>query len=312
MLCEDLDPVRAWLDQTGTAVLGLNAFPLDAFHAEVVKHDVYRPHWADPARLNYTLAAAEALASLLPSGGEAGLTTVPIGWPDDHIDQAQAAAHLRDACLQIDALSASTGKTIHLAIEPEPGCVIGTAEDLARFVSTHQLHDLARNGLLRACLDACHLAVMHESPREAVSTLAAMDISVGRLQLSSAPQAETAADFAELDEPRWLHQTSLVAGGNFEFWTDLPEALAQPHRPGVWRTHLHVPIHLQHVGPLRTTQSMITDLLRACVDLSSRPALEVETYAWSVLPADTRADTLGDDIAAELRWAEGQLKEVGW
>jgi hypothetical protein len=40
--------------------------------------------------------------------------------------------------------------------------------------------------------------------------------------------------------------------------------------------------------------------------------LEVETYAWSALPADARAPSLGEDIAAELAWANHAIKEAGW
>ena len=312
MLQEDLGPLRQWLVNTETSVLGLNAFPIDAFHAPIVKCDVYRPHWADSSRLTYTLAAGQALASLLPDGGSAGLSTVPIGWPDDDIDSNVAASNIRAACTQLADLSKQTGKDIHLAIEPEPGCVVSTAADLARFVESYKLGDLARDGLLRACLDACHLAVMHESAGDAVSALASADITIGRLQLSSAPEADSAADLAELAEPRWLHQTTLMRDGTCEFFSDIPEAIDDDAPNGLWRTHLHVPIHLTHLGDLRTTQSVICDLLAATVDLPCRPMLEVETYAWSALPADARAPSLGEDIAAELAWANHAIKEAGW
>ena len=73
-----------------------------------------------------------------------------------------------------------------------------------------------------------------------------------------------------------------------------------------------MPIHLTHLGDLRTTQSVICDLLAATVGLPCRPMLEVETYAWSALPADARAPSLGEDIAAELAWANHAIKEAGW
>lgn len=312
MLQEDLDPLRQWIANTETTVLGLNAFPIDAFHAPIVKCDVYQPHWADSSRLSYTLAAAQALASLLPDGGSAGLSTVPIGWPDDDIDSKMAASNIRAACIQLAELSKQTGKDIHLAIEPEPGCVVSTAADLARFVESYALVDLARDGLLRACLDACHLAVMHEPAGDAVSALAATDITIGRLQLSSAPEADSAVDFAELAEPRWLHQTTIMRDGSCEFFRDIPEAIGNAAPGGLCRTHLHVPIHLTHLGNLRTTQSVICDLLAATVHLRSRPMLEVETYAWSALPTNARAPSLGEDIAAELIWANHAIKEAGW
>jgi sugar phosphate isomerase/epimerase len=249
---------------------------------------------------------------MLPDGGSAGLSTVPIGWPDDDIDFKIAAANIRTACTQLADLSKQTGKNIHLAIEPEPGCVISTAADLARFVESHTLGDLARDGLLRACLDACHLAVMHEPASDAVSALAAADITIGRLQLSSALEADSAVDLADLAEPRWLHQTTIMRDGSCEFFRDIPEAIVNADPGGLCRTHLHVPIHLTHLGDLRTTQSVICDLLAATADLPCRPTLEVETYAWSALPMNARAPSLGEDIAAELVWANHAIKEAGW
>ena len=59
----------------------LNGFPYKAFHAPVVKRDVYWPHWAQDERRAYTLGLAELLAVLLPAGIEEGsISTLPLGW----------------------------------------------------------------------------------------------------------------------------------------------------------------------------------------------------------------------------------------
>ncbi len=307
MLQEDLAPLRTLLQHTATPVLGLNAFPCDAFHAAVVKQDVYRPPWGDPARTNYTIAAAEALCSLVPAGSRVGLTTVPIGWGQDEIDHRAAAAELAHACDAISQFSASGGVELHLAIEPEPGCVIGTARELAAFIEGSSLARWAEAGALRACLDACHLAVMHESPQSAVKTLTDAGIRVGRIQLSSCPQAESAADFHPLAEPRWLHQTSCLADEKLVLFTDINDA-EECH--GVWRCHLHVPVHRERIGRLQTTQPYIRSLLQATAGLPDPPAAEIETYAWSVLAPELRASTLAEDIAGELRWASAVSASV--
>ena len=48
---EDRAVLRAALERNGLEVRTLNAFPYAAFHAEVVKLDVYRPDWTTPERL---------------------------------------------------------------------------------------------------------------------------------------------------------------------------------------------------------------------------------------------------------------------
>jgi len=58
--------LRTELKARGLEVVTLNGFPYRAFHAPVVKRDVYRPSWAQPARREYTLGLARLLARLLP------------------------------------------------------------------------------------------------------------------------------------------------------------------------------------------------------------------------------------------------------
>ena len=71
----------------------LNGFPYRAFHAPVVKRDVYWPHWAQDERREYTLGLAELLAVLLPADIEEGsISTLPLGWREGWDDAAQAAA----------------------------------------------------------------------------------------------------------------------------------------------------------------------------------------------------------------------------
>ena len=85
--------LRALLERRELTCIGLNGFPAMAFREAVVKTGVYRPAWDDPDRLDYTLLCARALLELLPEGGDAGITTLPIGWSGDGID-AQAAANM--------------------------------------------------------------------------------------------------------------------------------------------------------------------------------------------------------------------------
>ena len=59
---------RDWLAENGLIPFTLNGFPYGDFHQEIVKHDVYRPTWAEVERLDYTVRLAEILNMLLPEG----------------------------------------------------------------------------------------------------------------------------------------------------------------------------------------------------------------------------------------------------
>ena len=57
--------VEAFLREADVELWTLNVFPYRGFHDPVVKEAVYRPDWADPARLRYTVDAVRAAASLV-------------------------------------------------------------------------------------------------------------------------------------------------------------------------------------------------------------------------------------------------------
>jgi hypothetical protein len=220
-------------------------------------------------------------------------------------------------CSDFDQLQERFGFDFHLDIEPEPGCILDTAQSLADFVRTHDLLDLAASGRLRACLDTCHLAVMHESPSDALDALASSHIAVGRVQVSSAIEADmTHGDDVRKSleafvEPRWMHQTTCVHADGREDWPDLPDALAKG-TIGLWRTHIHVPVYLESIGPLSTTQSTIVELFRALHARDLHPPLEVETYAYTALPASGQLVDLPTSIVREMMWTRDAAVAEGW
>ena len=66
--------------------------------------------------------------------------------------------------------------------------------------------------------------------------------------------------------------------------------------------HFHVPLFLERFGLLDTTQGEIMECL-AALKADEHPHLEVETYAWGVLPEHLRSGALADGIAKEIQWA---------
>jgi sugar phosphate isomerase/epimerase len=302
------------LDRLGLEVVTLNGFPYKAFHAPVVKRDVYWPHWAQDERRSYTLGLAELLAVLLPAGIEEGsISTLPLGWREGWDDAAQAAAlaALADLASELEALHARTGKRIRIALEPEPGC---TVETIAQ--ACDALAGLAPNWI-GVCLDACHLAVQFESADDAVARLRESGVPIVKTQVSSAlrvPDPSSAAGrelLARFDEPRFLHQVRECVNSHVEGVDDLPEALdgALPGRRE-WRVHFHVPVNTAE----HTTQSELGETLAA---LAGGPApltrhYEVETYTWSVMrdaPSDDEGLVAG--LAGELEWTRDRLVALG-
>lgn len=307
--------LRDFLGARGLAARTFNGFPFGNFHAPRVKHAVYRPTWADSDRLRYTLDLAEILAQLLPEGQTGSISTLPLGWAP--ADEAACGANLRLLARELDRLHQRSGRLIRVALEPEPGCAFDTAPGAARFFGA-QLDDGPSRQYLGLCHDICHSAVMFEPQAAALQTYRHAGIHLVKIQLSSAVEAdfstrcpearaEMRAQLAAFAEDRYLHQTVVRdAAGRARFFEDLPQALAAAGDPdidaGRWRVHFHVPLFLERFGLLDTTQNDITACLKALAP-GENPDLEVETYAWGVLPEHLRPANLADGIAREMEWA---------
>lgn len=310
--------LRERLAQIGLDVVTLNGFPYGDFHREVVKLDVYEPSWARPERLAFTRRLAEVLADLVPDGiRDASISSLPIGWRPKFTNEGcgssvgLAAAQLETLARDLAAIEERTGVRIHVDLEPEPGCVLDRAEHVVELFERclRRSGDLDPHRYLGVCHDVCHSAVMFEPQSEAIARYREAGIRIGKVQVSSAIEtrlddAEGRAALARFAEPRYLHQTTVRADATDVAYEDLPHALAAA-RSGVARTHFHVPIDLATIGPLATTQADIDACLAALG--ADRPVLEIETYAWAVLPAPLRPSRLADGIAREIRWLESRL-----
>lgn len=286
---------RGWLAKNDCFVAGINAFPFGAFHAASVKAAVYRPDWRSPDRLAYTLLVARLLAALIPEGAAATLTTVPGGWRPDWktaADARQALENIARAVHGCRDISQSTGRTISLAIEPEPGCA-------------WELFDPRLDALgpgVGWCLDTCHAAVDFRSMDQ-------LDWRrIARVQLSAAIECDNTpgarAALAPFAEPVYLHQTRAALDGEIiGAWPDLAPALrALPKLPAraVVRTHYHVPLTWAGTGPLRSTRA---NLSPAFFQQARKTFCEVETYTHSIVPRALRPRTLDRAIAGELEWS---------
>ncbi|MEW2074503.1 metabolite traffic protein EboE [Streptomyces sp. NPDC012403] len=313
--------LRCELERRGLEVVTLNGFPYEGFGAEEVKYRVYKPDWADPERLEHTTSLARVLAGLLPDDVTDGsISTLPLAWRTVYDEQRAETARtaLRTLAERLDALEELTGRSIRVALEPEPGCVVETTRD-AIAPLTAIAHD--RVGI---CVDTCHLATSFEDPHTALDDLTRAGVPVVKSQLSAALHAEqphlpeVREALAAFAEPRFLHQTRTATLAGLRGTDDLDEALAGDTLPDAapWRSHFHVPLHAAPTAPLTSTlpvlKSVLTRLVGGPHPLTRH--LEVETYTWQALPPELRPrgrTQLADGIAAELTLARDLLTDLG-
>jgi sugar phosphate isomerase/epimerase len=335
---------RDWLATHQLLPYTFNGFPQGDFHQEVVKHRVYEPTWTCHSRAAYSMTLAQILDVLLPKGANGSISTLPISWPHSpwHAEDFHTAAdNLIEVAKYLDHLAQHNGREIVLAIEPEPGCLLNTADEIVEFFQ-HYLFSGPDAGLARrylsVCHDICHSSVMFEKQTDALQLYRQNGIRIGKVQISSAvhvpwdeangnpaSQAAMLEQLKAFNEPRYLHQTSVSRpDGRFDkLADDLSTALGHwipvvGYPSTSWRVHFHVPIFVDSFGQLRTTQSDITEAIQYLTAHGSEEMhgtswftghYEVETYAWPVLPSELRQSDLAAGIAQELKHASELLSK---
>ena len=300
------------LSRRGLSCHTLNAFPFGDFHSERVKENVYLPDWTTPERLAYTTDCAEVLARLLPAGVDGSISTLPLGFrgfeqPSSFLQTC--AEQLVECATRLAGRRERTGRTIRLAVEPEPFCVVETTPEaidffklLWRVADRAGAADAVRTHI-GLCFDICHQAVEFEDVAESIRSLDREGVRINKLHVSCALQlddprhnADGRAALKRYVEPRYLHQTiAALPDGRHARAVDLNEKLIDAPGndfvgAGAWRVHFHVPVDAERIGPLQTTRPALKEALAAVAKLDYAPHLEVETYTWGVLPGEDKPD----------------------
>lgn len=334
-LAKDPTSLARFLSERRLRPFTINGFPYDNFHQPIVKHRVYVPTWAQTERLEYTCTLADILVGLLsgqPAEFVGSISTLPLGWPSELGSAdllSRCGQNLRSLADYLERVESRSGRRIVVAIEPEPGCQLDTTDDVIQWFDK-ELPEPRHRRYLTVCHDICHSAVMMESQAEVIARLAAAGISIGKVQVSSAIVAnwggmadgrrrEALEQLRQFAEDRYLHQTGrLLSSGEFELAEDLPQLIAVESPDGLpmgqdrrWVVHFHVPIFLERFGHLATSQDDVLECLgylgsdQCAAEFTGH--LEVETYAWTVLPASMRKRGLAEDIASEMDWLHRSL-----
>jgi sugar phosphate isomerase/epimerase len=323
------------LNESGLYVFTINGFPYGEFHSGRVKEKVYLPDWLEDSRLDYTNQLAALLARLLPNepGLEGSVSTSP-GAFKPRVRGEKDVASMADRMLRhaayLHRLRETTGKTVTLAIEPEPECLLETIDETIAFFQRYLLSlnacrrmaellgispQQAEEALVRhlgVCFDACHMAVEFEDPDSAFERLDRAGIRIGKVQISAGLELETLSDaLRAFDDGVYLHQVVHRGEAGLTRYLDLLEAFARD-KPGVsssglYRVHFHVPLFREELGPFRGTQRYLSRVLAILRERPLCSHLEVETYTWSVLPEEFRREGIVDAVSRELKWVMGQM-----
>jgi hypothetical protein len=333
---KERDKLKKFLNDNDMYVYTANAFVYGHFKGEKVKEQVYEPDWRGEERTQYTINVADVMADISPAGIAPSIQSAPLGFKprvtgNDVI--SSYTDHVLRVVAHLMALEDRTGRTVQLALEPEPFCFLETTDETIDYFTKHlyagpaveHLAKLARvpiadaNAALRRHLgivyDICHQAVEYENISESVQKLVNAGVPIFKYQEAAAlhipevtqPVVDTLKRYAKTI---YLTQTIEKKDGKLTKYLNVDDAIAAFEKepgPREWRTHIHVPIFLDDLGQFRTTRFAIEDALRFHKQKPVSRHLEVETYTWDVLPDSLKSNDIVDYICRELEWVRGQL-----
>ena len=331
--------LRELLEQNNLYVFTVNGFPHGNFHNTPVKEQVYRPDWSEEERLVYTDGIADLLSHITPEDADysPSISTVPVGFrPRMNTNEAQehAANRILRQAVRLDSIRRQSGKTITLALEPEPHCALETSSEAVAFFEDFLLSTSALNAIpelrdrpdeaelivrrhVGLCLDTCHAAVEFEQPRESLERIERAGITIFKVQLTTGLRverldSETLKELEGFVDEVYLHQVVERDGDRLNRYLDLGPALAGALARGgntrEWRVHFHVPVFLDRLGRFTNTQKQLTEYIDAWNEKPFTHHLEVETYTWDVLPPEYRDRPVAQAIAGEIEWVREHLR----
>jgi len=330
------DKLKKFLDDNDMYLYTVNAFPYGPFKGRIVKEQVYEPDWRTEERTQYTINVAEVLADVAPEGTTPSIQSPPLGFKPRVTGPDVVAAfteHVLRVAAHLVELKERTGRTVGLALEPEPYCFLETTDETVDYFKNHLYSGASASRLAKLAgipiseahsalrrhvgtvFDICHQAVEYENISASLQKLVDAGIPVFKLQEAAAiyvPQVdEKAIDVLHrYAQTIYLTQTLEKKDGKYTMFLNLEDAFAAwKSNPGPreWRTHIHVPVFLDDLGAFRTTRFAIEDALKFHKANPVSRQLEIETYTWDVLPDSLKTGNIVDYVCKELEWVQGQL-----
>ncbi len=330
--------LKSFLTDNDLYLYTVNAFPFGPFKNQVVKEQVYEPDWRGEERARYTMHVADILADVGAINVNPSIQSPPLGFKPrvtgPEVVEAYAA-NIRRMAVHLHRLRERTGRTVTLAVEPEPACFLETTDETVDFFTrvlrseqslTALGRDLGTNAeeartILRRHIgtvyDICHQAVEYENISVSLQKLVDNDIPVFKLQEAAAMQVPSVTPAAVAELRKWadsvyLTQTIEKKDGKLNRFLNLEDAIAAYEKdPGgerEWRIHFHVPVFLETLGEhFKTTRFAIAEALAFHRKNPLSAQLEIETYTWDVLPAHLKTGDIVDYVTLELEWVKSQF-----
>jgi hypothetical protein len=335
---EERAKLKSFLDDNDLYLYTVNAFPYGPFKNTIVKEQVFEPDWRGQPRALYTENVAEILAEVGSQHVNPSIQSPPLGFKarvtGNDVVEAYAA-NIRQLAVFLHRLRERTGRTVTLALEPEPFCFLETTPETVHFftkvlrsdaslkalATTLGVNDDQAREILRRHIgtvyDICHQAVEYEDVSASLQSLVDNDIPVFKLQEAAAvriPQVSAASvkALSEYVDSIYLTQTIERRDGKLNRFLNLQDAFAafkkDPGGQREWRTHFHVPIFLEDLGQhFKTTRFAIEEALAFHKRTPLSTQLEIETYTWDVLPDHLKTGDIVDYVVMEIEWVRSQL-----
>jgi hypothetical protein len=328
--------LKKFLEDNNLYVYTVNAFPYGPFKGEIVKERVYEPDWTTEARTKYTMHIADILAEVTSQPVEPTIQTAPLAYRPK-ANTPEFLANFNENIYRVIAhlmnLEKRTGRRVKLAVEPEPYCFLETIpetvqwfnEKIYSLAAAERISKLSGEPLsevfgatrryLGVVLDICHQSVAFESIADDIDQLSQAGIPIFKLQEAAALRvdqvdAEIVTELKKYTGTIYLSQTTELRNGVITRYLNLEDAIAaweSDPGPREWRTHFHVPVFLQDLGPFQTTRSGIDDALRIHARTPLSTHLEIETYTWDVLPEHLKTGDITEYVVRELEYVRDEL-----
>ena len=134
------EKLKKFLGDNDMYLYTVNAFPYGPFKGRVVKEQVYEPDWRTDERMRYTMNVAEVLADVAPEGTTPSIQSPPLGFKP-RVTGPDVVNSFTEHVIQTVAflveLKERTGRTVGLALEPEPFCFIETTDEAIDYFKNH-------------------------------------------------------------------------------------------------------------------------------------------------------------------------------
>ena len=285
-----LAELRSFLAAEDLYVITANAFPYGPFKNRLVMETVFEPDWRDRRRVEYTRGVATILAAIAGADVSPTIQTAPLGFKP-HVTPGvveRFTEHILQVVAHLVRLASTTGTTVRLGLEPEPFCHVETTDEAISYFREHLFTDAAASRLatlagiddadaaaalpthLGVVFDVCHQAVEFEEVGASLDALVAAGVPIVKLQVAAAMRIpEVTSEIVDLLAPFtdtvYLSQTMERRGdGPIRRFLNLRDAMTcwEPgDEPTEWRTHFHVPVFLDDLAGLGTTQFAIVEAL---------------------------------------------------